>query len=354
MEANCMSKYKKAAAAMLFLFLIWVSFFLLLFILKWVHANKLLSYKGEIDIFIERNDQGTEVYTLLSEESNYYKNMVILGSAAAKNMPPELEKQLKNSIDDIASSRKVSDYYLNVWNGSVLLKSFGLKSAVSGTTKSAVTADIIDKFFGSHGSPLEGLGQCIMDEATRTGVPALVIISVAIHESGWGGSGLANDVCPTSSPYSNPDSKNSNNLFGYTASGTTGNCRWKTWECVPAEPSDNLGECTNPCEAGKKCYYVIRDFGSYNTKCESVAAFTDLVSKKSIYANAMKYTQDPKRMVEEMKKAGYATGAGWSEGVNGVMDTFLKEYPYVIIPVEGTYAEIPLPNGGKGRIELVI
>jgi flagellum-specific peptidoglycan hydrolase FlgJ len=349
-----MSKYKKASAALLFLLIIWVSFFLLLFILKWVHANKLLSYKGEIDIFIERNDQGSEVYTLLSEESNYYKNMVILGSAAAKNMPTELEKQLKNSIDDIASSRKVSDYYLNVWNGSVLLKSFGLKSAVSGTVKSAVTADVIDKFFGSHGSPLEGLGQCIMDEAARTGVPALVIISVAIHESGWGGSGLANDACPTSSPYSNPADKNSNNLFGYKGSGTTGSCAWKTWECLSSEPANNLGECTNPCEAGKKCYYIIDNFRSYNTKCESIADFANLISKGKLYSNAMKYTQDPKMMVQEMEKAGYATGGGWAVSVNSVMDTFLKEYPYVIIPVEGTYAEIPLPNGGKGRIELVI
>ena len=93
---------KKALAPMVLMLLWWVGFFFILFILNLTPLSKTLAYKGEVDIFIEKNDQGTEIYTLFSEENEYYKNMVILGASSAKNMPPELEKYVKNSIDNIA------------------------------------------------------------------------------------------------------------------------------------------------------------------------------------------------------------------------------------------------------------
>lgn len=356
-----MSKYKetkhrrgkKAAVGLLFMILLWVAFFLILFVLQYVHLNKVLGYKGEVDIFIERNDKGTETYTILSGEKDYIKNMVALGSSSAANMPRDFDKQLKKSLDSMAKSKGDSTYYLNVWSGSVLLKSFGTKTTDKGTTKSAITADIIDRFFSSRQSPLEGQGQCIMEQSQRTGVPALVIISVAALESDWGKSGLSNDYCPRAQPYNNPADKYSNNLFGYKGSGTTGNCRWRTQECLSAQPPDNLGECATPCDTGKKCYYIIDNFRSYNNKCESIADFVDLISKGANYRNAMKYAQNPETMISEMGKAGYATDPNWANKVTGTMKTFLTQYPYVIIPAEGVYAEIPLPNGGRGRIEMV-
>ncbi len=351
-----MSRYKKATVGLLFLILIWVVFFLLLFLLKLTHLNELLNIKGEIDIFIELNDKGTELYTILSGEKDYINNMVILGSSVAENMPKDFDEHLEDSLDSLASSKDVDDYYLNVWNGSKLVKGFGM-GVVKGSVRSAVTKDIIDKFFHSRNSSLEGMGECIVEASERTGVPSLVIISVAALESEWGKSGLANSYCPTSSPYNNPPNTLSNNLFGYkptrTSEGTLGTCRWKTWECLKAEPPDSLGECDNPCGEGEECYYVVEEFNSYITKCDSVNDFVDLMGT-SRYEKIGRYRNDPERVIREMGRAGYATDPDWTDKVINVMGAFLEEYPYAVIPVEGAYAEIPLPNGEKGKIEMVI
>lgn len=349
-----MSKYKKAFAALMFMILIWVAFFLLLWLFKIADIGGLLDYKGEVDIFIQRNDQGTEMLTILSASKNGISNMVALGSSAAKNLPRDLDDQAKASLDAMARAKETKEYYLNVWDGSTLLKSFGSKTSVKGTSKSALTADIIDRFFTSRQSPLQGLGQCIMEEAERTGVPAAVIMSVAAHESNWGKSDLANGYCPTSDPYKNPSQKLSNNLFGYKGTGTNGYCKWRTWECSAAAPSGSLGECTNPCSTGEKCYYVADDFRSYYNKCESVIDFVELISGGKRYQNAMKYASQPETMIAEILKAGYATDPNWTDGVLSIMRSFTAEYPYVAIPSQGSYAEIPLPNGGRGRIEMVV
>ena len=91
-----MSRYKKAQAAFVFMIVIWVSLFLILFALKTIHLNKALSFKGELDIFIERNDYGTEMYTILAGEKSDIKNMVLLGSHAAKNMPTKFQDAIKS------------------------------------------------------------------------------------------------------------------------------------------------------------------------------------------------------------------------------------------------------------------
>lgn len=350
-----MSRYKKATVGLLFLILIWVVFFLLLFMLRLTYINKVLKIKGEIDIFIELNDKGTELYTILSGEKDYINNMVILGSSAAENTPKDFNEHLEDSLDSLASSKDAVDYYLNVWSGSNLVKGFGME-VVKGSVRSAVTKDIIDKFFQTHNSPLEGLGECIVDASERTGVPSLVIISVAAHESGWGNSDLANSHCPTSSPYNNLANTLSNNLFGYkpkrTSTGTLGTCRWRTWECLKAEPPDGLGKCDNPCGEGEECYYVVEEFNSYITKCDSVNDFAEKI--RDNYKKAMRYVSNPEKMVKEMGRAGYATDPDWADKVVNIMGAFLEEYPYAVIPVEGAYAEIPLPNGERGKIEMVI
>lgn len=68
----------------------------------------------------------------------------------------------------------------------------------------------------------------------------------------------------------------------------------------------------------------------------------------------MECREDPEKMISEIGKDGYATDVKWVNGVTGVVKTFLEEYPYTVIPAEGAYAEIPMPNGGRGRIEMVI
>ncbi len=119
-----MSKYKKAAVGLLFLMMLWITFFALLFAIKFIQGNKILNIKGEIDIFIDFNDKGTELYTILSGERDYTKNMVLLGSSAAKNMPREFGERLKESLDGMAYLKGVSAYYLAVYSTKGLLNEF--------------------------------------------------------------------------------------------------------------------------------------------------------------------------------------------------------------------------------------
>jgi murein DD-endopeptidase MepM/ murein hydrolase activator NlpD len=133
MGVDFMSKYKKAAVAFIFLILLWISLFVILFVLKAIHANKILNFKGEVNIFIEQNDKGNEIYTFLATEKNYYKTMFLLGASGANNMPKNLEYQLRNSLSNFASSKGSTNYYFNVWdsNRENLIKSYGLAPKVT-------------------------------------------------------------------------------------------------------------------------------------------------------------------------------------------------------------------------------
>jgi len=354
-EGGFMSRYKKAFVGMFFLVLLWTVFFLIMLLFHATYIDKVLNLKGEVDVFISANDKGTELHTILAGEKNGISNMVALGSSGAKNMPEDFDSYLRSMLDSMASSKELSDYYLKVW-GSSLLKSFGSKSVTGagGSTVSALTGDIIDRFFSSHQSPLRGLGSCILDASKRTGVPATIIIAVAAHESAWGKSDLSGGQCPTSDPYNNPPDKYSNNLFGYKGEGTTGGCYWRTWECLASAPQKNLGTCQNTCGEGETCYYIIAKFRSYYNPCESINDFADLVGKGPRYRDAMKYKNNPEMLISKMADAGYATNPVWKGSVTSIVQSFLKEYPYAVIPAEGVTAEIPLPNGEKGRIEVVM
>ncbi|MEM5871901.1 MAG: M23 family metallopeptidase [Candidatus Aenigmatarchaeota archaeon] len=135
-----MSRYKKAAAAFLFMVLLWGGLFIVLFILKTISANKILSFKGEVDIFLRQNDEGNGLYTFLAEDKKYYKNIVLLGSSSAKNMPRELENQIKQSLQNFVFTKKSTEYYLNVWDYSMqnLIKSYGLAPKVTQPTTNVI------------------------------------------------------------------------------------------------------------------------------------------------------------------------------------------------------------------------
>lgn len=67
-------------------------------------------------------------------------------------------------------------------------------------TSSAVTAYELDQFL--EGTDMSGLGSAFVNAELETGVNAIFLVSLAIHESGWGKSKIAKDK---------------NNLFGYGA-----------------------------------------------------------------------------------------------------------------------------------------
>lgn len=67
-------------------------------------------------------------------------------------------------------------------------------------TSSSVTAYELDQFL--KGTGMAGLGSAFVNAELETGVNAIFLVSLAIHESGWGGSDIA---------------QHKNNLFGYGA-----------------------------------------------------------------------------------------------------------------------------------------
>ena len=176
----------------------------------------------------------------------------------------------------------------------------------------------IDIYLKNINSPLTGIGQCIIDAEKRTKVPSFVILSVAIHESNYGRSGLASSFCPVGK---NPPNKKSYNLFGYKGKGTAGGCEWKTWECLSENQKKDFDiiECHSKCENEKDKCSVWAEFRSYNNQCESINDFADLISKSSRYKEAMQYAVNPGLMVDKIREAGYATDPNWARGVNKLM-----------------------------------
>jgi len=179
----------------------------------------------------------------------------------------------------------------------------------------------IDNWFGSHHYPaLYGLGQCIIDNSERTGVPIEIILAVAIHESDGGTSIRARKSCITD------PSKPSNNLFGVTdvaGPGPAGVC-WTagagTEECLTESEREEAGTtetCDFPC-GDKACYLVRRGFKAYYTQCQSVEDFTNIISNS--YKTAMQY-KDNLRLMANAIGPTYSTDSTWGDQVATIAES---------------------------------
>ncbi|MGB9708376.1 MAG: glycoside hydrolase family 73 protein [Candidatus Pacearchaeota archaeon] len=151
----------------------------------------------------------------------------------------------------------------------------------------------IDEWLTEKGSPLAGLGQCILDTSSSTKIPFELILAVAIHESGWGKSGLTQQC---------------KNLFGFVTVGPAGTCEMLTTEYT---------------KQGQQIQ-MIRPFAKYTTPCQSIAHFGKIISTSSYYKEAMKYTNDPIQMAYAIHgcsgpyaggKCIYATDPQWATKV---------------------------------------
>lgn len=185
---------------------------------------------------------------------------------------------------------------------------------------SALTAQVLDTVFQGKNSHLEGLGSCIITAQQTTGVPAILMASIPVTEGGWAGTTMQKGTCPsTGAP--------SNNLYSIKGSG----CPWSVWECY----DNNPGGCTAPpnrCGSSKFECQQQANFKVYDTKCDSVDDFVNLITTSPIYANAMNYINDPAQMATELNTAGYATDPNWADKVITVMDEICSE---VTVPPSG-------------------
>lgn len=157
----------------------------------------------------------------------------------------------------------------------------------------------IDTYLKITKSPLAGLGQCMIDAEKRTKVPASVILSVALHETGYGKSGLA---------------QKSKNLFGIkcTKSYIEKTCTFADKkECCKVWDKTALDLKYEP--NSPNAYRV------YQNHCESINNFAGLISQSKRYSIAMQFASQPTFMIYKIREAGYATDPNWATGVNNIM-----------------------------------
>ncbi|WP_162907981.1 sporangiospore maturation cell wall hydrolase GsmA [Allorhizocola rhizosphaerae] len=135
-------------------------------------------------------------------------------------------------------------------------------------------------------------------------VPASVSIAQAILESGWGRSTLTRD---------------DHNYFGKKCFGDPGpvgiGCRdYATHEC-----------------SGRDCWATHDDFRAYRNPDDSYVDHGKQLSELPRYAEAMQHTGDPDRFAREIHKAGYATGATYSDKLIELMQQY-DLYQYDKLP----------------------
>jgi len=114
----------------------------------------------------------------------------------------------------------------------------------------------------------------------KTGLPASILASQCILETGWG----------KRIPIDKHTGKFSYNLFGIKGKGTNGSVEIWTHEYIN----------------GKKVG-VIADFRAYNNYAESFIDYGNLILGKKRYKDAVINKNDPEKYIRAVWKAGYAT-----------------------------------------------
>ncbi|MBU5688598.1 MAG: glucosaminidase domain-containing protein, partial [Candidatus Aenigmarchaeota archaeon] len=189
--------------------------------------------------------------------------------------------------------------------------------------QNSLCAKSIDEFLKNRVPRLYGIGDCIVDVNQKTQIPITVLISIPIAEGGWNiDNKLQNGFC--NPQLGNPPNKLSNNLYSIKGNG----CFWRTFECYDTKKYDvdcsqqSYNCCINPptTECGNSKYkcYIISGFRAYETKCDSINDFANLVMKS--YQNTMKYTNEPDQFVRELQKGGYASSPLWADQVINIMN----------------------------------
>jgi flagellum-specific peptidoglycan hydrolase FlgJ len=140
---------------------------------------------------------------------------------------------------------------------------------------------------------IEAAAVAAQETQRRYGVPASVAIAQAIHETGWGASGLARD---------------GNNFFGIkgrNSEGSAGVVWMSTWEVIngvnlfPREP-----------------------FRAYHTPDESFLDYGLFFIANRRYHPALEVAHDPKAFIRAISAAGFATDPIYASKIIRVMDTY--------------------------------
>lgn len=130
--------------------------------------------------------------------------------------------------------------------------------------------------------------QAAYEAKKLTQLPASIVSSQAILETGWG----------KSIPICRKTKKYSYNLFGIKGKGTNGSVEIWTHEYINYEKVK-----------------VIAEFRAYNNYSESFIDYGNLILGKKRYKNAVINKNDPEKYIREIWKAGYATDPKYPEKI---------------------------------------
>ena len=125
-----MSRFKKGMIDTLALVVIAASILGAFFIFMQINnLVGILKIKGEVSVYIDIQDRGTQILSFLRSEKNGMNYMTILGSYLADDVPGHLERNISETLE------KFGTYDLSVWDENrQLLKEFtSLKPPMGGT-----------------------------------------------------------------------------------------------------------------------------------------------------------------------------------------------------------------------------
>lgn len=129
--------------------------------------------------------------------------------------------------------------------------------------------------------------------AAKLGTEPEAILAIAALETGWGKHVIS--VSPDQSSY---------NLFGIKAD--------KNWQ--------NNRVFSNTLEFEGGVMKTRKEpFRTYHSAAESVLDFANFITNNPRYQTAIEHAADPKRFIDEIHKAGYATDPAYKEKVKSVM-----------------------------------
>lgn len=136
--------------------------------------------------------------------------------------------------------------------------------------------------------------------AERTGVPALVTLTQAALESGWG------------------EKAHQYNFFGLTA-GTNFTGKKQLLQTVEYHKDDkqrypeiiSITYQTSGTKTGYYKYVVKRWFRAYDTPADAFLDYARVLSESSRYADAFKHTNNPEKFLQVVSNAGYATNSNY-------------------------------------------
>lgn len=133
----------------------------------------------------------------------------------------------------------------------------------------------------------------------ETGIDARFLLAQSALETGWGKHMIRQS-----------DDQHSYNLFGIKADS-----RWE---------GDSVDITTTEYREGvaMKEKAAFRSYGSYE---ESFRDYVDFIQSNDRYSEALDVMEDPKKFVEELQKAGYATDPKYSEKVNRIFNSDLLQ-----------------------------